>query len=148
MRFSIASPRKLIALEIIAGIVGTLAALFIIIFVDENYLDMDNFKLQVIIIIMVLYAIIFVSSSLVYLVGKYNSKHGSYAFTLFGSLLGLGISIISVYFIVTIGFRVYSINPFPGFINVVCVIIPSIGATIGYNLKRAIKQKEQLKESL
>jgi hypothetical protein len=148
MRFGIASPKKLIAVEIIAGIVGTLAAFFVLNFVNENYLDLSNYKLQVTFIIIVLYAIVFVSSSLVYLVGKYNSKHGSYTFTLFGSILGFGISIIAVYLIVTIGFRVYSINPFPAFISGAYLIIPSIGATIGYNLKRAIKQKEQQKASL
>lgn len=105
MRYRDISSNKLIAGEIIAGIVGTLIVAFIFTFVSSMMKNSQNSILNVILAIILWSVLIFVSASAVYLVGKYNHKNSSFLFTLSGSFLGFGICLLSTYIINT--FKVF-----------------------------------------
>jgi hypothetical protein len=105
MRYSIASPRKLIAAEIIAGIAGTLVISIMVTFASSMIKNTQNSILNVILAIISWSVIISVTSFLVYIVGKYNYKHGSYLFALLGSALGFGVCLLTTYLISV--FRVF-----------------------------------------
>jgi len=105
MRYSIASPRRLIAGEIIAGTVGTLIVSVIVTTASSMMRNTQNSILTVILAIISWSVLIFVSAFSVYLVGKYNYKNGSFLFALLGGFLGFGICLLSSYLIST--FRVF-----------------------------------------
>jgi hypothetical protein len=105
MRYSNISPKKLIAGELIAGIVGTLVVAVIYTFVSSMVKNSQNSILIVILAIILWSVLIFASAFAVYLVGKYNNKNGSLLFAFLGSFLGIGVCLLSTYIIDT--FKVF-----------------------------------------
>jgi len=96
----ITSPRRLIAVEAIAGIVGTLTIFIIMFTFASSFMrNTQNLILNIIFTIISWSAVISVPAFLVYLVGKYNYKNGSFLFALLGSFLGFGACLFTTYII-------------------------------------------------
>ena len=74
-------------------------------------------------------AIILISSFMVYFIGGFNSKSGSYVFVLLGSFSGLIASIL-------VGIAIPSNTAIEFAPWSVLIVLPSIGAAIGFNLKK------------
>lgn len=140
MKFKVASENRLVISELIAGIFGTTVVYYVVsliyMFILRDIKSNTYFIIRIFQPILSASAIILVSSLLVYFVGKFNSQHESYLFTLLGSVLGFCFCFLIVYIIAK--FKTFNLgSPNLALISgVVYIIIPSIGAVIAYNLRQ------------
>jgi len=144
MRYKSVSGNRLIINELLAGILGTFIAYYVIkfiyMFIYAGLNSNSYFIINIFQPILNASAIILVSSLLVYLVGKLNSWHGSYPFALLGSVFGFCVCFLTVYIVTT--FKTFNQgSPYLALISgVVYIIIPSFSSVISFNLRKEIKQ--------
>ena len=99
------SKDRIIAKEIFASVAGTVVTLLLFYFISFMMRSAQNSILTVFVSIISILALIFVSSFMVYIVGKYQYQNGSYWSALSGSVVGFGVCFLTNYLISV--FRVF-----------------------------------------
>lgn len=96
---------RIIAKEIFASVAGTAVTLLLFYFISFMMRSAQNSILTAFVSIISDLALIFVSSFMVYIVGKYQYQNGSYWSALSGSVIGFGVCFLTTYLISV--FRVF-----------------------------------------
>ena len=137
MIYKAVSAKSLIVREAIFGIFGTFIVCALLSFIFRWLGNIFPTLSSVFPLVIVCLTIIGVSSFVVYFIGKINLiKYNSYLSALLGSGLGLGMCLLAVLLTsLTLGFGGQG-GGFRSLIWGTFLIIPSIGAVIGFNLKR------------
>jgi uncharacterized protein YacL len=99
------SKDRIIAKEIFASVAGTAVTLLLFYFISFMMRSAQNSILTAFVSIISDLALIFVSSFMVYIVGKYQYQNGSYWSALSGSVIGFGVCFLTTYLISV--FRVF-----------------------------------------